>query len=222
MKQGISASVMCVNFADTKKDLCELEKAKIEYLHFDIMDGTFVPNYALGTGIIDSLRDQTDIAFDIHLMVTNPEQKINYFNLRRGDAVSVHAESTFHIQRILANLKDSGLFAGVALNPGTPIETLDFITDVIDFVLIMTVNPGFAGQKAVPSMLEKISRTKEYLLFKGRDDVTIQVDGNVSFENASKMKAAGADNFVAGTSGIFRRDMSIAEAAAKLHSSIGA
>ena len=207
---------MCVDFADTKKDLDALSRAKIEYLHFDMMDGAFVPNYALGPCMVDGLRDKTDIAFDIHLMVERPEQKIPYFNLRAGDAVSVHAESTVHLQRVIAGLKNAGMTAGVALNPATPLIMLDYVWDVIDFVLIMTVNPGYAGQKMVPATLEKITRTREYLDGKGRGDLTIQVDGNVSFENAVRMAGAGAGNFVAGTAGLFRKDMSIEEAAVKL------
>ena len=220
LKNGISASLMCVDFADTKKDLDALSRAKIEYLHFDIMDGSFVPNYALGPCMVDGLRDKTDIAFDIHLMVERPEQKIPYFNLHAGDAVSVHAESTVHLQRVLAGLKNAEMTVGVALNPATPLDMLDYVCDAIDFVLIMTVNPGYAGQKMVPATLEKITRTREYLDAKGRGDVMIQVDGNVSFENAVRMAKAGAGNFVAGTAGLFRKDMTIEEAAARLRECI--
>ena len=220
LKKGISASLMCLDFADTKKDLDALKAAKIEYLHYDIMDGAFVPNYALGPCMVDSLRDKTGIAFDIHLMVERPEQKIPYFKLQAGDAVSVHAESTVHLQRVLAGLKNAGMEAGAALNPATPIDMLDFVWDVIDFVLIMTVNPGYAGQKMVPATLEKISRTRDFLDKKNRPDVLIQVDGNVSFENAVKMAAAGAGNFVAGTAGLFRKDMTIQQAAARLRECI--
>ena len=220
LKNGISASLMCVDFADTKKDLDALSRAKIEYLHFDIMDGSFVPNYALGPCMVDGLRGKTDIAFDIHLMVERPEQKTPYFNLYAGDAVSVHAESTVHLQRVLAGLKNAEMTVGVALNPATPLDMLDYVCDVIDFVLIMTVNPGYAGQKMVPATLEKITRTREYLDAKNRGDVMIQVDGNVSFENAVRMAQAGAGNFVAGTAGLFRKDMTIEEAAARLRECI--
>ncbi len=220
LKEGISASLMCVDFADTKKDLQALSRAGIEYLHFDIMDGAFVPNYALGCCMVDGLRGRTDIPFDIHLMVERPEQKIPYFKLQPGDAVSVHAESTAHLQRVLAGLKNEGMTAGVALNPATPIQALDYVWDVVDFILIMTVNPGYAGQKMVPATLQKITNVREYLDAKGRSDVMIQVDGNVSFENAVRMAKAGAGNFVAGTAGLFRKDMSIEEAAAHLRECI--
>lgn len=220
MKQGISASLMCIDFTDTKKDLAALKEASIEYLHLDIMDGSFVPNYALGVCMIDRLRGATDIAMDIHLMVERPELKISYFNFQPGDAVSVHAESTMHLQRVLANLKKEGILPGVALNPATPIGILDYVLDVVDFVLIMTVNPGYAGQAMVESTLGKITQVRQLLDARGRQDIVIQVDGNVSFENARRMKQAGADNFVAGTAGLFRKDMTIPEAAAKLRDSI--
>ncbi|MEI6101689.1 MAG: ribulose-phosphate 3-epimerase [Eubacteriales bacterium] len=219
-KKGISASLMCLDFADTKKDLQALESAKIEYLHFDIMDGSFVPNYALGSCMVDSLRGKTGIPFDIHLMVQRPEEKIPYFKLQAGDAVSVHAESTVHLQRVLAGLKNNGVLTGAALNPATPIGMLEYVLDVLDFVLIMTVNPGYAGQKMVPMTLDKISRTREYLDGKNCGNILIQVDGNVSFENAVLMAKAGAANFVAGTAGLFRKDMSIEEGAARLRECI--
>jgi ribulose-phosphate 3-epimerase len=203
---------MCIDFADTKKDLEALNKAGIEYLHFDIMDGVFVPNYALGPCMVDGLRSKTAIPFDIHLMVERPEQKIPYFKLQPGDAVSVHAESTVHLQRVLADLKNAGMITGVALNPATPIIAIEYVLDIIDFVLIMTVNPGYAGQKMVPMTLDKISSTREFLDAKTCKDVIIQVDGNVSFENMAKMAKAGAGNFVCGTAGLFRKDMSIEEA----------
>ena len=150
------------------------------------------PNYTLGPWAIAGLRGKTPIAFDIHLMVERPEQKIPYFDFQQGDAVSVHAESTPHLQRVLSGLKDAGITAGVAINPATPLCALDYVTDVADFVLVMTVNPGYAGQKMVPNALEKISRTRDYLDARNCTDTVIQVDGNVSFENAVKMAAAGA------------------------------
>lgn len=220
LRKGISASLMCVDFGDTKKDMEALREANIEYLHFDIMDGSFVPNYALGPCMIDRLRGTTDIGFDIHLMVDRPEQKIPYFAFQPGDAVSVHTESTCHLQRILSNLKAAGIVTGVALNPATAISAMDYVLDVADFVLIMTVNPGYAGQKMVPATLQKITETRKYLDEKGFCETIIQVDGNVSFENAVKMSQAGADNFVAGTAGLFRKDMSIVEAAHKLRQCI--
>ncbi len=220
VKQGISASIMCVDFMNMQKDIKEMEKAKIEYLHFDIMDGSFVPNYALGVGLIEQVRNATRIPLDIHMMVKHPESKLDYFSLKAGDTVSVHAESTVHLQRLLITLKEKGVYAGVAFNPATPIDTLEYVVDVVDFVLVMTVNPGFAGQKMVPLSLEKIRKVRSFLNEAGARDVIVQVDGNVSVENAKKMKRAGAGNFVVGTAGLFRRDMTITAAAERLRQAI--
>jgi len=220
MNGEISVSMMCANFLDIKGDLEELENAGIEYLHFDIMDGDFVPNYTLGPCMLDALRDHTNITYDIHMMVERPEDKLKFFDIREGDFVSVHYESTYHLQRVLASIKALGGKAGVAINPATPISSLENVLDDIDFVLVMTVNPGFAGQKLIPQGLQKITDVRNMLDKKGYKDVKIQVDGNVSFENAKKMRAAGADIFVAGTSGLFMKDMTIKQAAQKLRDSI--
>jgi ribulose-phosphate 3-epimerase len=220
MSGEISVSMMCANFLDINSDLIELEKAGIEYLHFDIMDGDFVPNYTLGPCMLDALRDHTDITYDIHLMVERPEDKLKFFDIREGDFVSVHYESTYHLQRVLASIKALGGKPGVAINPATPISALENVLDDIDFVLVMTVNPGFAGQKLIPQGLHKITDVRNMLDEKGYKNIKIQVDGNVSFENAKKMKKAGADIFVAGTSGLFIKGRTIEDAAKELRESI--
>jgi len=220
LEKGLSASMMCVDFLDTKKDLEQLKEAKIEYLHFDIMDGEFVSNYAVGPCMIEGLREGTDIKMDIHLMVGHPERKIEYFNLQAGDAVSVHAETTAHLHRVVHGLKKRGVTVGAALNPATKIDVLEHVLDELDFVLIMTVNPGFARQKLVPVTLEKIASVRQYLDQHGYSNIIIQVDGNVNVENAVKMKAAGADNFVCGTAGLFRKDMDIVTAAKVLREAL--
>jgi ribulose-phosphate 3-epimerase len=212
--------MMCVNFLNIQADLTALENAGIEYLHFDIMDGSFVPNYTLGPCMINSLRDVTRITFDIHLMVERPEDKLEFFDIRKGDYVSFHAEATNHIQRLLTAIRKLGAHPGVAINPGTPVCVLEPILDDLDFVLVMTVNPGFAGQKLVPQTLKKIAVVRSMIDHSGYPHIKLQVDGNVSFENAKKMREAGADIFVAGTAGLFRADMSIAEGAGFLRAAI--
>jgi ribulose-phosphate 3-epimerase len=220
MKPEISASMMCADFLDMTGDLRALKKAGIEYLHFDVMDGVFVPNYTLGPCFLDALRAGTDITYDIHLMVDRPEDKLRFFDIRPGDFVSFHYESTCHVQRMLATIRSLGAKAGIALNPATPVQALDYLMDDIDFVLVMTVNPGYAGQKMIVSTLDKIAHVRRKLDQGGHYDIPIQVDGNVSFENARKMRQSGADIFVAGSSGLFRKDASIPEAAAKLREAI--
>ncbi len=207
MQNKIAPSMMCCDFLNMGAQLKIFEKTNIELLHLDIMDGHFVPNYALGTDLIRQLSAATSIPLDLHFMVERPEQLIDAFPIREGDWVSIHAESTYHLQRVLAGIRAKGAHPIVALNPATPICMIEDVLDDIDGVLIMSVNPGFAGQKMVPHALEKIAAVRRMLDGKGRTDVEIEVDGNVSPENAIRMKEAGANIFVLGTSSIFIGDM---------------
>jgi len=220
MRGQIAPSVMCVDFLDLAATLKTFEKCEIEYLHVDVMDGVFVPNYTLGTDFINMLHDATDIPLDIHLMIDEPDRKMDWFNLREGDYVSIHYESTNHVQRTLQAIKDKGAKAMLALNPATPIHTLEDVLPELDAVLIMTVNPGYAGQKLVPQSLDKIKRTKDFLLARGYDNIVIEVDGNVSFENALKMRKAGGDIFVAGSSSVFKKDEDLTQNILKLREAI--
>lgn len=217
MAGKISASLMCIDFSDIKSSIKMLEQAKIEYLHFDIMDGSFVPNFTLGPDFLRSIREITDIPCDIHLMVYEPERHIELFAPRKGDLVSIHAEATVHLQRTLQLIRSTGATAAVALNPASPVNVLDYVLDDIGAVLVMTVNPGFAGQKLVPATLQKIQDVRQMIT--GRD-IEIEVDGNVSLENAVKMRARGADIFVAGSSSLFISNRSLAETAAELRNAI--
>lgn len=205
----ISPSMMCVDFKNLESNIRMLENLNVEYLHFDIMDGDFVPNYTLGPDFMKAVRDITNIPFDIHLMIQRPEEKLSYFNIQQRDLVCIHQESTIHLQRVLQKIKDIGAKAGVALNPATPILSIEDVLDDVDVILIMTVNPGYAGQKIIPAALKKISKLKTYLVENGYDNIEIEVDGNVSFENAKKMRQARADIFVAGTSSLFTKDFDI-------------
>ncbi len=216
MKNKISPSMMCVDFMNIKETLAIMEAEKIEYLHIDIMDGSFVQNYTLGTDFCKMLKSACNIPLDLHLMIEKPELKLDWFPIGKGDYVSVHAESTCHLQRVLGMIREKGAKPMVALNPATPVSALDYVLDDIDGVLVMTVNPGFSGQKLIPQTIQKIRDVRSYLNEKGYPDTEIEVDGNVSFENALRMKDAGANIFVAGTSGIFRPDLPLASGIAKL------
>lgn len=216
----LAPSMMCVDFAEMTDTLRCFEAQGIEYLHVDIMDGEFVSNFTLGTDFCKYLRSHTSIPLDLHLMINRPDNKLSWFGIRDGEFVSVHWESTPHIQRTLAMIRDLGGKPMLALNPATPIEVLDYVLDDIDGVLLMTVNPGFAGQKMVPCMPEKIKNTRAYLDSHGREDVRIEVDGNVSFVHAGEMRAAGADIFVGGTSSIFAKGTPMAENIAKLRAAV--
>jgi ribulose-phosphate 3-epimerase len=170
------------------------------------MDGSFVPNLQFGTDYIKQLRKLSSIPLDIHLMVERPEEKIDWFDFQEGEYVSIHVESTRHLQRTLQRIRDKGAKPMAALNPATPLSTLDWVWDDIDAVLIMTVNPGYAGQKLVPQTLQKIAECKKKAELAGKGDIEIEVDGNVSFENAIKMANTGADIYVLGTSCLFGED----------------
>lgn len=220
MNGKISVSMMCADFLHLEEDIRMLEKAKIEYLHIDIMDNHFVPNITLSPDFIKILRRATDIPMDIHLMIEKPENSIHLFDFQENDIVSIHYESTNHVQRTLAAIKDTGAKTSVALNPATPVHCLDYLVEDIDMVLVMTVNPGYAGQKLVPATLDKIQDFRKYLDERGKQHVQIEVDGNVSFENAVKMRSRGADIFVAGTSSLFRSDMDIVTASNRLRECI--
>lgn len=216
----ISASVMCADVLCMGEALRELEVSGIEYVHCDIMDNHFVPNMMLAPELLNKMRRATSLPFDFHLMTEEPERVIGMLKLREGDTVSVHYESTPHLHRAVSMIKAASAQAAVAINPATPIETLSEILPEIDTVLIMTVDPGFAGQKLCEGALDKIRRMRAMLDGRGLGRVRIQVDGNCSFENIPKMKASGADIFVVGTSSVFCGSCTVAEAVKRIKNSI--
>lgn len=205
--KSISPSLMCCNFFQLQECIATMEREKIEYLHMDVMDGVFVPNFTLGTDFIKQVKKNTAIPLDLHLMLNQPESKLDFFDFGEGDIVSIHAEATQHLHLALQKIKKRGAKAFVAINPATPIYVLEEVLGEIDGVLLMTVNPGFAGQKLVNNGLHKIEKLRAYLDENGRREVLIEVDGNVSIENATLMSQVGANIFVAGTSSIFKTDL---------------
>ena len=208
LKKMISPSMMCADILTLRETLDVFAAEGIEYLHLDIMDGSFVPNYCLGTDYCKRIKAACNIPLDIHMMIEEPDRKLDWFAFGEGDFVSVHAESTKHLQRTLAAIRARGAKAMVAINPATPLSALEYVVDDLDGLLIMTVNPGFAGQKMVTSALDNIAAARAFLDAHGKTDAIVEVDGNVSFENAVKMRAAGADLFVSGSSGVFYGDLS--------------
>ena len=215
----ISASIMCADFLNLGKVIDELESAKVDLLHFDIMDGHFVPNFTMGPDILKSIRTRTNISFDTHLMVYEPERYVNAFAEAGSNIIVIHVEACRHLHRTIELIKGTGAKAGIAINPSTPLSALDYILENVYMVLIMAVDPGFAGQKMIPNSLRKIKELREKIKSAGLD-VHIQVDGNVSFENAPKMVSAGADILVAGTSSVFKRGMAISDGVKALRESI--
>ena len=220
MQKKISPSIMCADFFQLDTYIKAFEKCNIDMIHVDIMDGSFVPNYTLGTDFIKALKRKTEIPLDIHLMINNPENKLDWFEFNENDYVAIHCESTPHLHKAISAIKNRRAKAMVAVNPATPICALESILDDIDAVLIMTVNPGFAGQKLIKSVLKKITQLRNYLDKNGYEHIEIEVDGNVSFENAALMSKAGSNIFVAGTSSIFTKDLKLEDAINKLKNNI--
>ena len=208
----LSPSMMCADIGAMKETLALFEKHGIDYLHIDVMDGVFVPNLMLGSEYCKQLRKLTSIPLDIHLMIKEPEPKIAWFEPREGEYVSVHAESTKHLHRAVQTVKATGAMALAVLNPATPVSALEYVMEDVSGVLLMLVNPGYAGQAMIPETLRKIKELREFADAKGLKDFVIQVDGNVSFERIPEVIEAGADFLVLGSSGIFRSDMPLADA----------
>lgn len=206
MSGMISASMMCADLLHLKETIRVFEEEKIEFLHIDVMDGEFVPNFGLGVDYIRGLRELTNIPLDLHLMVLNPEYKLQWIGIRESDIVSIHYESTYQVQRALDWLKPFGCKRFLAINPATPINNLEEVLDYIDGINLLMVNPGFAGQKMVPSTMKKAQKLVKFLSDVGREDITIEVDGNISPENAKTLKMIGANIFVAGSSSVFSGD----------------
>ena len=217
----IAPSIMCAPMLSVEGCLRELEQCGADLIHIDIMDGSFVPNYTLGTNFVKEMKSKTSVPLDIHLMIEDPEKKLDWFTFGEGDYVSVHYEASRHLNKALGIIRARGAKAMVAINPATPIYALESVLDDIDAVLVMTVNPGFAGQMLIESTLKKISRLRRYLDEGGYSHVEIEVDGNVSFENAKRMSQAGADIFVAGSSSVFEKSAPLAQNMQDLRNAIG-
>jgi ribulose-phosphate 3-epimerase len=206
LKSMIAPSLMCANFKNLQADMEKLNKAKFEYMHVDIMDGTFVRNFTMGPDIIRHVREMTDLPMDIHLMCVTPELHLDTFKIQPGDYISFHYEACTHVERTLKIIRDQyGAKPMLALCPATPLCVLDYVLDSLDGVLLMTVNPGYAGQKLVESTIGKIKRLRTMLDHCGYPHVDIEVDGNTTFANSKRMREAGANIFVAGTSSVFNK-----------------
>lgn len=193
----IAPSILSADFAKLGEEVKLIEDAGAEMLHIDIMDGHFVPNISIGPGVVKSLRRVSKLEFDVHLMIENPERYIEEFAAAGADIITVHIEATKHIYRVIQQIKALGIKVGVSLNPGTPLDLLIYILQELDMVLLMTVNPGFGGQKFMPEVLPKIVSLSG-ILKEINPDCKIQVDGGINTDTARLASRAGADILVAG------------------------
>jgi len=195
----ISPSILGANYCNLEKDIKELEASGIKSIHIDVMDGNFVPNIAFGIDMIKAIRGITTMELDVHLMVDNPERFIDSLVEAGADSITVHAEACPHLYKTIYTIKSFGIKAGVALNPATPIEMIKHVTEMLNMVLIMTVEPGFGGQKFIPFMLKKIDEIKRH-----RDidnlEYDIQVDGGINIDNICESIDVGANDIVIGSS----------------------
>ena len=205
MKKYILApSLLAADFAHLAQEIQKVENIGINYLHLDIMDSTFVPSYSFGFPVLESIRKISNSFFDVHLMIENPDRYLKDFVKAGANGITVHAEVCKHLDCTIQQIHALGVKAGVALNPATPLSVLDWVLHEVDMVLLMTVNPGFGGQKFIPCMLEKITELHNRII-KNNLNIDIQVDGGISEKNIEQVTKAGANIFVAG-SAIFGRD----------------
>ena len=192
----LAPSLLSADFAHLGRTLVELEQAGLQWVHWDVMDGRFVPNITFGQHVVRQLRPVSSLFFDVHLMIAEPERYLEDFKAAGADMLVIHAEATRHLQRTLAEIRRLGMKVGVAMNPATSLTVLDYVLDDLDMVLLMSVNPGFGGQAFIPATLGKVSNLKAKLA--GRNCL-IQVDGGVGLDNAGALVRSGADVLVSGS-----------------------
>jgi len=203
-KPILAASLICCDPLNIENDISELLKGEIDWIHFDVMDGQFVPRYGLYAEVLSSLRMLTSKTVDVHMMVDNPEDYIDVFAAAKADYYCFHIEATQHAHRVIKKIKSSGMKAGVALNPATPITSLEWIINDIEMVCLMAINPGIVGHKLIPSMHDKIKQLRDYAIRHNNPELLIEIDGGVTFESGKEMIKNGADALVCGTGSIFR------------------
>lgn len=202
----IAPSILSADFSKLENEIKKVEQAGADLLHIDIMDGHFVPNLTFGPPVVSSIRKVSKLPFDVHLMVNNPDAFLSEFVRAGADMITIHAETAPHLHRLLQTIKDYGIRSGIALNPSTSISVVEEVLDMTDMVLIMSVNPGFGGQKFIPSSISKIARLKKMIEDRNLN-IDIEVDGGITQQNAQPVIQAGANILVAGSAVYGAADM---------------
>ncbi|MBN1572259.1 MAG: ribulose-phosphate 3-epimerase [Deltaproteobacteria bacterium] len=200
MKKLIAPSILASDFSRLGEEINAVTAAGADWIHVDVMDGVFVPNISIGIPVVKSIRKVTNLPLDVHLMIAEPERYIEEFSSAGADIITIHQEATPHMDRSIMHIKSLGKRAGVSVNPGTPVTTIYDILGIVDMVLIMSVNPGYGGQKFIPYTLDKVRALKETLTERELDSVIIEIDGGITAETISGAAEAGVDVFVAGSS----------------------
>ena len=200
----LSPSILSADFARLGEEIKSVEEAGADYIHIDVMDGHFVPNITIGPLIVETAKKITSLPLDVHLMISNPERFIKDFVEAGSDLLSIHVETCHHLQRTLTHIRELGAKPAAVLNPSTPLSALEYILEEVDMVLLMTVNPGFGGQKFIPGMLPKIQKVRK-LIDEKNPAVELEVDGGIKLDNISQVAQAGADVVVAG-SAVFKSE----------------
>lgn len=203
-KPILAASLVCCDPINIEKDVMQLLDGGIDWIHFDVMDGKFVPRYGLYPEILHSLRKLTDITVDVHMMVDNPEEYISTFADAGASFYCFHIEATQHAHRVVKKVQNAGMRPGIALNPATSLSSLDWVINDIELVCLMAINPGIVGHKLIPEMYDKMQQLRDYATRHGNPDLIIEIDGGVTFESGKEMIRNGADALVCGTGTIFR------------------
>ncbi|MEK4560627.1 ribulose-phosphate 3-epimerase [Staphylococcus sp. FSL K6-3157] len=215
LEKKMFPSMMCADFGNLKNEIIGLEQAKVDGFHIDFMDGQFVPNFGMGLQDLELIRKSTSLIVDVHLMIKDPDNYIDLFAEKGVDIIYFHPETDLHPARTIQKIKDKGIKAGIAINPNTSISTIEPLLNIVDYVLVMTVNPGFAGQKYLEFINEKIEKlTSEK--FKSKYNYEVNVDGAISPEKVDSLSKLGVEGFILGTSSLFGKEESYSDIIKKL------